>query len=152
MANPLPKKKSLTIPKTKPKSHGFVDWREAPKLWSWIETQDFSVMTVCHVVSDGYISICISLRIRNHKIMANMTTLRRAAEPPSLTLTTLKSRLCCLKQCAHPRRPVVSCHVSDPGCRWGELRGDLSILLEDVIALARRIGRGHGDSWRLPRL
>lgn len=44
LANPLPKKKSLTIPKTKPKSHGFVDWREAPKLWRWIETQDFSAL------------------------------------------------------------------------------------------------------------
>jgi len=44
VGNPVPKKKSLTIPKTDKKSHGFVDWREAPKLWSWIEAQDFGTM------------------------------------------------------------------------------------------------------------
>ena len=41
LANPLPKKKSLTIPKTKSKSHGFKDWRSAPDVWKWIDNQNF---------------------------------------------------------------------------------------------------------------
>lgn len=41
LANPLAKKKSLTILKTKQKSHGFIDWWQAPNLWTWINAQDF---------------------------------------------------------------------------------------------------------------
>lgn len=41
LKNPLPNKKSLTILKTKQKSHGFIDWWQAPNLWTWINAQDF---------------------------------------------------------------------------------------------------------------
>ena len=41
-ANPVPSIKSLTIPKYDPRPHGELDWREAPKLWQWIEKRNFS--------------------------------------------------------------------------------------------------------------
>ena len=42
LANPLPKKKNPIIPKMTQKSHGFIDWRQAPNLWTWINEQDFN--------------------------------------------------------------------------------------------------------------
>lgn len=44
VGNPVPKKKSLTIPKADKKSHGFIDWRQAPDLWEWIDAKDFRVL------------------------------------------------------------------------------------------------------------
>ena len=44
LANPLPKKKSLIIPKTRQTTHGFIHWWQAPSLWSWIKAQDFGEM------------------------------------------------------------------------------------------------------------